>query len=640
MMHRSRGPALACAVMLALTGCQFGSDADRINRALPPGSEFLSARDTLFAAAKAHALDIPDIESGLAARMEQRANDCAGDFAPGLFDSDETIREKLVDKECFAKADAALVEWLGLRGVAIALAAPPLRPMAGTLASIETNGSASHLVFARRAGVAIASRASKTQVFDIASGETIARHDRTASGALSANGRVYAAQDGEALQLRDVESDALLLSLQARKATGFRFLGDAGALASVKDGDDGRRRLEYFDFRGGRRTPVATDAYLRDDIVELPGDGTRFLAASYGELIELQVVNGPEGAHVEVRRKLPAKRLPDGRMSLTADARTLPGVGANGLELLDVASMTSRAIPLSPLRPVDVAPTPDADKLVLTVFVPGDYKPQSYLYSLSARTLAPVDKTRAWGRITWLAALGRNAMVDGTRLLPLDAIPVGEAEDANAVMARAAEASAQHARAVATPTIAQDSTTSLRRAGIERAIRENNLPPAEAERLRQWVATVEAKSAMPPRAQNSAGSLRVPENADVRAVGVYEAEDGSHGVGKERKAGTVRVFVSRSARPIVLVLTSYEPVNWSLHLQNGAKVSNVLLSSYHSSQVFGAGDARIDSIGTQYAYKRGSSDFDALDAQVQRFTGKRIGSFQGAYSGTSFSLGY
>ena len=59
-----------------------------------------------------------------------------------------------------------------------------------------------------------------------------------------------------------------------------------------------------------------------------------------------------------------------------------------------------------------------------------------------------------------------------------------------------------------------------------------------------------------------------------------------------RKAGTVQVFVMKSAHPIVLVLSSYEPVTWSLQLQNGAKVSHVLLSGYHASQVYGAPDAQ------------------------------------------------
>jgi hypothetical protein len=674
MSHRFIRPALAFAVVLALAGCHFGSATDRINQALPPGAQFLTAKDKLLAAATAQALDAKAIEAELAARMQQRAAGCAGDFKPGLFDNDDAIREKLTDKECFAKADAGLVEWLGLRRIAIALDAPPLRPVPKTLGTIETAGSASSLVFAGRAGVAVTARSAKTEVFDIGSGARIFEYERKATGALSSNGRVYAAQDGDVLQLRDVGSDDLLLALHDTEVQSFRFLGDTGALMTVKDDDGGRRRIEYFDFRSGRRAPVAIDEYVVDNVVPLPGDGTRFLASTYVQLIELQVVKGPKGSEVEVRRKLPSPGgMSGGRVSVTADGKSLLRLAANRIEVLDFASMTPRGILLSPMRPLDVVPTADPDKWVVSVYVAGDYKPQAYLYSMAARTLAPVDRTRAWARIAWVPTLKRNAMLDNTHLVPLDAIPVGETEDANVVIERAAQATppgpfaapsaamtaetaaieAARAAAMASASVSRDPTIGARREAIERTIRDNNLPPEEAARLRQWVADIEAKSASrnaaaprftPPPApaprSTPGGILRIPSNADVRAVGVYEAADGSHGVGQASKSGTVRVFVSRSSRPIVLVLSSYEPVNWVLQLQDGAKVSNILLSSYNSSQAFGASGARIDSIGTQCAYKRGSSEFQALDAQVERFTGKRIGSFQGAYSGTSFSLGY
>lgn len=650
MSHRFIRPALACAIVFVLAGCQFGSDADRINGALPPGSEIVGAKENLFAAAKAQGLDVQALGTELDARTKQRAAGCAGDFKAGPFDDDDAIRAKLTDKECFAKTDAALLEWLGLRHVALALDAPPLRPLPKNLATIETAGSARNLVFAQRAGVAISAYMPKTQVFDIETGAVIAQHDGTTSSALSSNGRVYAAQDVDALQLRDTETGALLMTLHRATAQGFSFLGERGALASIKGDAGGKSRLEYLDFRAGRRTPVAMDGLLGGNVAALPGDGSRFLAYGFGQLVELQRLDGPEGAHLEVRRKWPITMTPSrGRMFLTADGKSLPGVSPRRLEVLDLSSMTTRGVTLSPLRPLDVVPTPDPDKLLVTVLPPGEIKTQPYLYSLAARTLASVDKTRAWGTITWLPTLGRNAMVDNSRLVPLDAIPVGEAEPENLVIERAMQvattATAPQAGASAMTSVSADRLQALRQEAIERSIRENNLPPAEAARLRQWVEQTGAKSAprVAPAASpspNAGGVLRVPADADVRAVGVYESAEGSHGIGKARTPGAVRVFVARSKRPVVLVLSSYEPVNWVLQLQDGAKVSNVLLSSYYGSQAYGAVGARIDSIGTQHAYKRGSPDFDALDAQVQRFTGKRIGSFQGAYSGTSFSLGY
>lgn len=138
--------------------------------------------------------------------------------------------------------------------------------------------------------------------------------------------------------------------------------------------------------------------------------------------------------------------------------------------------------------------------------------------------------------------------------------------------------------------------------------------------------------------QTPPGQIDVPSDARVVAIGVYEAADGVHSFAGPRQAGTVNVFVATGTRPIVLVLSSYEPVNWHLQLQDGAQVSHVLLSGYHASQVSGAPAARIENIGTQYAYQRGSPQFESLDGLVRQSTGKRIDSFQGAYSGASFRL--
>jgi hypothetical protein len=262
--------------------------------------------------------------------------------------------------------------------------------------------------------------------------------------------------------------------------------------------------------------------------------------------------------------------------------------------------------------------------------------------------------------VEWLHAR-RSAMIGEPRMPPRE---VMRASDARVVVEPHRTIGAQPARtpqsiAAPEPTIGVNAVPSTprpllahppsdinatRRAMIERSIRENDVSPEAAAAMRKWVDDIEGKSqaSAPPAARasepSSAGLIDVPPDARVLAIGIYEAADGEHSFNGPRKAGTVQVFVMKSARPVVLVLSSYEPVNWNLQLQDGAKVSHVLLSGYHASQVFGARDASIESIGTQYAYQRGSPQFETLDGLVQRFTGKRIGSFQGAYSGGSFTL--
>ena len=101
----------------------------------------------------------------------------------------------------------------------------------------------------------------------------------------------------------------------------------------------------------------------------------------------------------------------------------------------------------------------------------------------------------------------------------------------------------------------------------------------------------------------------------------------------------VRVVVRPSSRPIVLVLASYEPVNWIV-VNGGARISAVLFSGYHPSNVSGAGSAPVLRIGSRYAFSAASAEYAQLRQAVAQYTGPReIRSFQGSYTGAEFSVG-
>jgi hypothetical protein len=127
------------------------------------------------------------------------------------------------------------------------------------------------------------------------------------------------------------------------------------------------------------------------------------------------------------------------------------------------------------------------------------------------------------------------------------------------------------------------------------------------------------------------------KSAQMEAVDVYQGANGQARGGD--RTGDVQVRVRRSARPIVLILSSYERVRWNLVMEPGAQLSAVLVSGYYPSQVIGAGSARVVTSGSTYAYKNGSSEYAALERDVLRLTGKRIDIFQGRYEGISFSVG-
>jgi hypothetical protein len=131
---------------------------------------------------------------------------------------------------------------------------------------------------------------------------------------------------------------------------------------------------------------------------------------------------------------------------------------------------------------------------------------------------------------------------------------------------------------------------------------------------------------------------RLARAAQIEAVSVYEAV-AVHSPRIPRPRGPVTVLVRAGPRPVVLVLSSHQAVQWELTLAPGAALRAVLLSGYGESSVTGAGDALVTSIGGFYAFKYGSPEFKHLESEVMRCTGRHISTFQSVYAGKSFEIG-
>lgn len=131
---------------------------------------------------------------------------------------------------------------------------------------------------------------------------------------------------------------------------------------------------------------------------------------------------------------------------------------------------------------------------------------------------------------------------------------------------------------------------------------------------------------------------RMARAAQVDAISVYEAV-AVHSPRIPPPRGAVAVLVRASPRPLVLVLSSHQAVQWELTREPGAVLRAVLVSGYGESRVVGAGEALVTSIGGFYAFKQGSAEFKHLEAEVLRCTGRRIGTFQSVYAGRTFEIG-
>jgi hypothetical protein len=140
-----------------------------------------------------------------------------------------------------------------------------------------------------------------------------------------------------------------------------------------------------------------------------------------------------------------------------------------------------------------------------------------------------------------------------------------------------------------------------------------------------------AKPATPPVGKTI---LNVPPDARIAMLGVYQAAGAAQ---SPTHSGSVVVNVAPGKDPLVLVLTSYEKVNWMIHAGT-RKITAVLLSSNKPSNVYGQGTADVAHIGTRNVYKVDSPEFQELRRDIARYVGPGKLEFQGAYEATRFQV--
>ena len=136
-----------------------------------------------------------------------------------------------------------------------------------------------------------------------------------------------------------------------------------------------------------------------------------------------------------------------------------------------------------------------------------------------------------------------------------------------------------------------------------------------------------------------------PSQPELHIVSVYEA-DGGHG----GPPGNITVDIDRPGN-VVLVLSSYEPVDWTVREQAGTTIDEVILNGYHTQRlVSGAASATVldrsyESSGTYwtacgYAWpsSSGGCDTPGLVSAAELHSGLDLAGFVGCYHGTSFSV--
>lgn len=125
---------------------------------------------------------------------------------------------------------------------------------------------------------------------------------------------------------------------------------------------------------------------------------------------------------------------------------------------------------------------------------------------------------------------------------------------------------------------------------------------------------------------------------EVHVIGVYEGSyppNAGHGSSRPYQ---IDIAVKERKHPVVLVLMSYEPIEWRFTLDEGAQVREVILSSVHPSRVQGLGpEVPILRESLGLTYKRDAS-YERIRHQLAERYGSEPASFQYGYKGREFSI--
>jgi hypothetical protein len=593
-------------VTLAVAACLSGCDLynavvtpapDKVNAAFPLADELQLARNRLFASLEGDPAGLAQVKQQFQQLMVARALTCSASHPVGRFDTPAAIKARLTDTQCFATQDAQLEEWVGVRRVGLVFRAPPLVPPAAlpprTLLPSTAEPFATAMLAAEANVLVLRGYQQRFTALQVPAGKEISSFSVAESQgrnpSLSPNGRLLAVPAGKGLRFHEVESGKLLWSTEKLQDV----VGWAPKLGLIVLSQAGTGAPQMLDAVSGRiEAYPATEKRLT---WSLPLADGRLLVGSQGTASLMEQSRDGSGAlAVRAVRQWP---LAGGMAYQTAPMlmhqgnRVVYASGNRDLAWIDLATGAQGNWQLSAVNANGFAKL--GEHLV------------AFDSSVAGTTTLP---TRVLDTDKQLVLAARDM---GAR----DGQMVGFAPRAGFLK-----------RGPNAMTLVGSLETEEPQE-VERYLSEALLARQLAKLAQQ---EQEAKLLGAPLLQG------LPANARVSIVGVYEAETGSHGHGKPRTPGPITVTVASGSTPVVLVLASYEPVNWVI--QGSRKPVAVLVSGYHPSTVSGQGAAQVVRIGSSYAYKVDSGELRELQRTVARYVGPLPQQFQGGYKGSQFQV--
>lgn len=631
-MHAKRyGRVLILAALVICNGCDVAknvwrSSEDRINEAFPVSAEVAAVKAKVEQLLNTNAEAAALLQSEFAQRQKLRALTCAAGVEPSMSDSVQDIRKRITVPQCFIDFDIEQKKWLSFRRAAVLLLAPPLRPIpTDSPAILSASNSISGIAFAAAAGVAIATSNRELEIIDINDDKSIFL-DKDSSGyifraSLSPNGRVFASasQAGtDAVRLRESETGDLIVELPDYQ--NFTWLDSTTAWITKKNS----RGSELLDIASGKSVLVKGISNVPTAVLPLPGEAGVFIARSHGTVTKFKVVRSGGDPSIELidQQTTPLPTAwSSGLNALTANGRYLVQ-GSQKLLVTNLTSLATEEVSLAPYSTQGVTPLPGDNRLLLPIFLPsrGWSAAKFYEFDAETKTFALIEdglfQPSARGmqvRTVHIPSLNRVGLISDSTVKLLDEVKTSFKVGLQPFLQQLQEDERMQMAATSATELNRDDYSGR---GGTRAY-GSGLSDAPTNKALADLA----------------------KEAKIVAVGVYQSSGAPSRPGQPAGRGPVYVVVRKSSKPIVLVLSSYDPVDWRIQTDSRAELKAVLISSYSDSTVQGAASIENIRMGRTYAYERNSSGFTQLNAEVVSLIGKPIESFQGSYKAASFIVG-
>jgi hypothetical protein len=621
------------ATTLALVGCDwvddvflFKSGNDKVNSAFSLNSDIESKRAKLHLAFEPNKAEQQKFAKDYSQLLATRATTCAGGVEIKRFDTAGAIKQKLTDLDCFKSHEAIIANWLGVKTLSHALGLTALRPLTPLKArlSIPVEESVVSLDAAHSANIAVFKDAlGNHTTVDLTAGSVIRKftlaHSSDKKIAVSPNGRVAGVYlDKRGVTFVDTESGTTLWHLEGT-ASLLAWLPSVEA-ALLKDSLGGTVLL---DFRTGKTQVYANSQLGLGWAIPVPTAVGQLIVGSHVGAYQVEFLRTTDGAityettrhwTLDTTDKLATKPW------LMKEGGLLAYASDQALYWIDLASGRKDSLAMQYLKAEGLS---QFDQFSITY---SDFRMTSQggvkkIINLESMTVSNAKTLLASEREPLSLGLrGGLASNDGKSLV-IQMVTALEQTRPLAEVVKAIQLTEQL-------DLLKGNTEPLKRPT------HPLLSDIPANAVVVVIGAYKGAYQGPSRYGDSGFNQGFQRSHYQSSRKRKELTFGS----SDRPSGDVKVNLISGSTPLVLVLSSYEPITWNIQNLGSRKIAAILLSNFHEANVTGNVAARIVKIGTSHAYTRHSAEYGVLKADIEKYTSQPVSSFIGSFEGREFTV--